>query len=308
MKNLLLAIMLLPLLSCGKTKDSFETPTTINKSYDSTDTVNTTAVDTSVIAIGTGAVQTSSDKTIENKTANEAIKTVNRAAKQSVSKTSDSKNDIANINHSNWNTLLQKNVSKSGTVNYKGFQKDSKALSAYLNELSANVPTKAWSKNATLAYWINAYNAYTVKLIIDNYPTKSIKDINDPWGIKFISLAGKKYSLEGIENEILRKMDEPRIHFAINCASVSCPNLLNEAYTEAKLEQQLKAVSKSFINDKTKNTITANKIEVSKIFDWFGGDFKTKGSVIVFLNQYSSTKISSNAQVNFKEYNWNLNE
>jgi hypothetical protein len=87
-------------------------------------------------------------------------------------------------------------------------------------------------------------------------------------------------------------MDE-RIHFAINCASVSCPNLLNEAYTEAKLEQQLKAVSISFINDKTKNTISANKIEVSKIFDWFAADFKTKGSVIDFLNQYSTTKINS---------------
>jgi hypothetical protein len=94
-------------------------------------------------------------------------------------------------------------------------------------------------------------------------------------------------------------MDEPRIHFAINCASVSCPNLLNEAYTEAKLEQQLKAVSISFINDKLKNTISANKIEVSKIFDWFAADFKTKGSVIDFLNQYSTTKINS-AKVNFK--------
>lgn len=308
MKNLLLAIILLPLLSCGKTKDSAEIPATVDKFYDSADTGSTNTVDTSVIKIGTGALQISSDKTIENKTANEAIKTVNPTAKPTDSKTSALQNVVASLNHSNWNTLLQKNVSKSGTVNYKGFLKDSKALSAYLNELSANVPTKAWSKNATLAYWINAYNAYTVKLIIDNYPTKSIKDINDPWGKKFISLAGKKYSLEGIENEILRKMDEPRIHFAINCASVSCPNLLNEGYTEAKLEQQLKAVSKSFINDKTKNTITANKVEVSKIFDWFGGDFKTKGSVIDFLNQYSSTKISSNAQVNFKEYNWNLNE
>jgi hypothetical protein len=103
-------------------------------------------------------------------------------------------------------------------------------------------------------------------------------------------------------------MNEPRIHFAINCASFSCPNLLNEAYTEAKLEQQLKAVAKSFINDRTKNTITTNKIEISKIFDWFAGDFKNKGSVIDFLNQYSNVKISGNAKINYKEYNWNLNE
>jgi hypothetical protein len=212
------------------------------------------------------------------------------------------------MNHAKWDALLKKNVSRSGNVNYKAFQKDSKQLQAYLNELSANVPTKSWSKNATLAYWINAYNAYTVKLIVDNYPTKSIKDINDPWGKKFFSLGNKKYSLEEIEHEILRKMSEPRIHFAINCASFSCPNLLNEAYTEAKLNQQLATVAKSFINDKTKNTITSNKIEISKIFDWFEGDFKTKGSVIDFLNQYSAVKINSSAKINYKEYNWNLNE
>jgi hypothetical protein len=218
-------------------------------------------------------------------------------------------NEVAqSMNHAKWDALLKKNVSRSGNVNYKAFQKDSKQLQAYLNELSANVPTKSWSKNATLAYWINAYNAYTVKLIVDNYPTKSIKDINDPWGKKFFSLGNKKYSLEEIEHEILRKMSEPRIHFAINCASFSCPNLLNEAYTEAKLNQQLATVAKSFINDKTKNTITSNKIEISKIFDWFEGDFKTKGSVIDFLNQYSAVKINSSAKINYKEYNWNLNE
>jgi len=216
--------------------------------------------------------------------------------------------DAKNINHSKWNVLLQKNVSKNGTVNYKGFQKDSKELKLYLSELSANVPAKSWPKNAILAYWINAYNAYTVQLILDNYPIKSIKDISDPWGKKFFSLGNKKYSLEEIEHEILRKMDEPRIHFAINCASFSCPNLLNEAYTEAKLSQQLIAVSKSFINDKTKNSITPNKIEISKIFDWFAGDFKRKGSVIDFLNQYSSVKISSKAKINYKDYDWSLNE
>jgi hypothetical protein len=216
--------------------------------------------------------------------------------------------DVKSVSHSKWNELLQKHVSKNGTVNYKGFQKDSKELKVYLTELSTNVPAKSWSKNAILAYWINAYNAYTVQLILDNYPTKSIKNISDPWGKKFFSLGNKKYSLEEIEHEILRKMDEPRIHFAINCASFSCPNLLNEAYTETKLHQQLVTVSKSFINDKTKNSITANKIEISKIFDWFAGDFKRKGSIIDFLNQYSIVKISSKAKITYKDYNWSLNE
>ena len=145
-------------------------------------------------------------------------------------------------------------------------------------------------------------------MIVDNYPVKSIKDIKDPWGTKFFTLGNKKYSLEEIEHQILRKMDEPRIHFAINCASFSCPNLLNQAYTEANLESQLNSVTKSFINDKSKNTITASKIEISKIFDWFGDDFKKKGSIVDFFNKYSAVKINSNAKISFKDYNWSLNE
>ena len=181
-------------------------------------------------------------------------------------------------------------------------------LNSYLKTLETSVPTKSWSRNATLAYWINVYNAFTVKLIIDNYPVKSIKEISNPWGKKFFNLGGKKYSLEQVEHQILRKMNEPRIHFAINCASYSCPNLLNEAYTESKLSKQLADAAKSFINDKTKNTISSSRIDISEIFNWFGGDFKTKGSLIDFLNDYSNTTINSNAKTTFKDYNWTLND
>lgn len=215
---------------------------------------------------------------------------------------------IKDIDHSKWDILLRKNVSNTGKVNYKGFLKDKATLESYLTHLSANEPSKSWSKNATLAYWINVYNAFTVKLIIDNYPTKSIKDINNPWGKKFFSIGNTKYSLEQVEHEILRKMGEPRIHFAINCASFSCPNLLNEAYTETKLEKQLSQVAKNFINDNTKNTITKSKIEISEIFNWFGGDFKTKGTLIDFINNYSNVKIDAKAKISFKDYNWSLNE
>ena len=211
-------------------------------------------------------------------------------------------------NHQKWNDLLQKHVSENGNVDYKGFKKDQAALQSYLELLSKNLPEKSWTKNATLAYWINAYNAYTVKLILDNYPIKSIKKIDSPWDAAFINLGNKKYSLGQIEHKILRKMNEPRIHFAINCASYSCPNLLNQAYTEKQLNNQLEAVAKSFINDKTKNTITANSIEISSIFDWFTGDFKKKGTLIDFLNKYSSVKINAKAKISYKEYNWNLNE
>ena len=212
------------------------------------------------------------------------------------------------IDHKQWNDLLQKNVSSKGNVDYKKFKKDQAALQSYLDLLSKNLPQKSWSKEAVLAYWINTYNAYTVKLILDNYPVKSIKKIDSPWDNKFFTLGNKKYSLGEIEHKILRKMNEPRIHFAINCASYSCPNLSNEAYTEKNLGSQLETASKSFINDKTKNNITANSIEISSIFDWFTGDFKKKGTLIEFLNKYSKVKINQNAKISYKEYNWNLNE
>ncbi|SDE36437.1 DUF547 domain-containing protein [Ulvibacter litoralis] len=215
--------------------------------------------------------------------------------------------NVATISHQKWDDLLQKHVSSSGKVDYLGFKNDTAALQSYLDVLAENLPKKSWSKNATLAYWINAYNAFTVKLILDNYPVESIKDIKKPWDQDFIMLENSAYSLGEIEHKILRKMNEPRIHFAINCASYSCPNLLNEAYTEAKIEKQLESSTISFINDTTKNSITADKIEISKIFDWFSGDFKNEGSLIDFLNKYSTVKINANTKINYKDYKWNLN-
>lgn len=212
------------------------------------------------------------------------------------------------IDHKQWNRLLQKHVSSKGNVNYNGFIKEADSLQFYLNALDENLPEESWTKNAVLAYWINVYNAFTVKLIIDNYPVKSIKKIDKPWDNKFIFLGNKKYSLGEIEHKILRKMNEPRIHFAINCASFSCPNLANEAYTETELEKQLEVATKLFVNDETKNNITENSIEISSIFDWFSNDFKTNGTLIDFLNKYSSININNNTKLRFKEYNWNLNE
>jgi hypothetical protein len=223
------------------------------------------------------------------------------------SSNSEINNSEQSISHQKWDDLLKKHVSNTGKVNYLGFKNDAAKLQSYLDDLATNLPKKTWSKNATLAYWINAYNAFTVKLILDNYPVKSIKDIKKPWDKEFIMLENRPYSLGDIEHKILRKMNEPRIHFAINCASYSCPNLLNEAYTEAKLEQQLEQAAISFINDKTKNRITENEIEISKIFDWFSDDFKKDGSLIDFLNKYTAIKINANARIKYKDYNWNLN-
>ena len=211
------------------------------------------------------------------------------------------------IDHTIWTAYLRDHVSQRGQVNYKAILENSSELNTYLNEYVKIHPEKTWSKNETLTYWINAYNAFTIKLIIDNYPVNSINDISQPWDKKFIPINGNLMSLNEIEHEILRKMDEPRIHFAINCASVSCPKLLNEAYVADRLNEQLENAAKEFINSEQNQLISGN-IKISKIFKWFKGDFENNSSVIDFINQYATTKIDKNEKVGYLEYNWSLNE
>lgn len=222
------------------------------------------------------------------------------------------------LSHAVFDQLLKKHVAENGQVNYKGFIKDSTTLNTYLKQLSSNPAQTTWPVNEQLAYWINAYNAYTIQLIIRHYPLKSIKDIgskikipfvNTPWDLKFIRLGQTTYDLNNIEHDILRKkFNEPRIHFAIVCASVSCPRLLNQAYTAAQLDQQLEAHTRAFINDPNRNKITANQVQLSAIFNWFTGDFTKKGSLTDFINKYAKVKIKPGAKITFMDYNWNLNE
>jgi hypothetical protein len=174
--------------------------------------------------------------------------------------------------------------------------------------LATKVPSENWSKQEKLAYFINVYNANTIKLIIDNYPTKSIKDISSPWSKNRIKIGDEDFSLSDIEHEVLRKMDEPRIHFAINCASVSCPKLLNSAYTSENVAQLLDKATKSFIANSKKNIISEHRLQLSKIFQWYKGDFTNNGSLIDFINQYSKVKIQKNATISYLDYDWNLNE
>ncbi len=220
------------------------------------------------------------------------------------------------ISYDIWTELLQKHV-VDGKVNYKGFKEDKVRFDEYLNLLNTHHPNnKNWSKNEQLAYWINAYNAYTVELVLKHYPVKSIKDIkkglpflNSVWDIEFIEIEGNKYTLNHIEHQILRKeFDEPRIHFAIVCASISCPNLWNEAFTADNIDVQLTAQARAFINDKTKNNISPNDAQLSKIFSWFKSDFTKKTTLLEYINQFSDTKASSDAKVNSLDYDWGLNE
>lgn len=218
--------------------------------------------------------------------------------------------------HRQWDKLLKKHVNAAGRVDYKGFLADKAELNDYLKTLSDNAPQKKWSDNDEKAYWINAYNAFTVCLILKNYPVKSIKDIggsiykiNTAWDIRFITIGGEKYDLNNIEHKMLRrKFDDPRIHFAIVCASASCARLSREAYTGEKLEAQLEEASKDFINDKAKNNITSSKAELSKYFTWYKGDFTKKGSLVNFINKYSQTKMTEDTKIDYLDYNWSLNE
>lgn len=214
-------------------------------------------------------------------------------------------NSQVNVDHSEWDALLKKHVNKAGFVDYKGFENDRAALDRYLNTLQSYKPNSNWSVQELLAYYINTYNAYTVDLILRNYPTNSIQDINGAFTNAFIPIDGSMLSLGSLENGVLRKMNEPRIHFAINCASYSCPKLLDEAYTAGKINEQLDLVTNEFINS-DKNEISENAPKLSKIFSFYTKDFEP--NLAEYINKYSDTKINPNAEITFKEYNWDLNE
>ncbi len=211
-------------------------------------------------------------------------------------------------NHLLWEQVLIKYVDDSGNVNYKELTSEPGPLLGYLDHMSENPPAPSWTRSDSLAYYINLYNAATVKLIIDNYPVKSIKDIKNPWLKKRVLIGDEKVSLAHIENKVLRKMDEPRIHFAINCASFSCPKLINMAFKADEIEEQLASVTKDFIADTTRNRVSSNKLELSKIFQWYKGDFKSRGGLRIFINENSPVDIEKDAEIIFLKYDWSLNE
>lgn len=211
---------------------------------------------------------------------------------------------------------------KQVLVNYKGLKESPELLDSYLKQLeSITYPDLLkLNREKRLAFWINAYNAYTLKLVTDRYPIESIKDIKSgdfwnrlfrkgPWKLKFIPLFGMKMSLDDIEHGVLRpKYNEPRIHFAINCASISCPPLRREAYTYDRIEQQLEDSTISFLSDKKNNEVNDDELEVSKVFKWFGEDFKKKfGSVENFI-QLKLKLPKKDYDLDYKSYNWDLND
>lgn len=228
--------------------------------------------------------------------------------------------------HATWDTWLKKNVTmKDGgsTVNYRAAKSSPGTLPEYLKALEAVTSEEfgKWSDEKKMAFLLNAYNAFTVKLILDNYPVKSIKDIgglfSSPWKKKFFKLFGEERNLDYIEHERLRKdFTEPRIHFGVVCASKGCPPLWNEAYRGDKLEAQLERGAKSFLTTKERNYYDAekNKLRVSKIFDWFSDDFKKKSETVqnfiaprMAKTQEEEDKMRT-AEIDALDYDWTLNE
>lgn len=236
----------------------------------------------------------------------------------------------ANFDHSHkeWTTILEKNVSphlKSTVVNYNSLKENPTPLNDYLSSLEkvSQGDFDSFTNDEKLSFLINAYNAYTIKLVVDNYPVKSIKDIggvfSSPWKKKFIHLFGKVLSLDTIEHELIRKkFKEPRIHFAVVCASIGCPAIRPEAFVAKKLNAQLEDSARLFLADPEKNRYDKNSktLELSSIFDWYGDDFeKHDGSVHNFVatritnDKEDQTRIQNKSvKIKYLHYDWNLNK
>ena len=232
--------------------------------------------------------------------------------------------------HKSWDALLKKNVvlvsgGKASQFRYAQMAKERGALKGYLDSLSAvkEQEFNSWSKGQRMAFLINAYNAFTVEKILTRYPDiRSIWDFGkvfgNPFKDDFFMLLGRKFTLDGIEHETLRKKgayDEPRVHFAVNCASVGCPMLREDAYVAERLDAQLAQQAERFLSDRSRNRAQAGKLEVSKIFDWFKEDFAPREQFFAkYAKLLSDDPVQQKlvadgkAPLSFLEYDWSLND
>ena len=242
--------------------------------------------------------------------------------------------------HAAWTALLRRHVvvlrgGQASQVRYAGFAADRAALKGYHDALSAvgEAAFNGWSKPQQQAFLINAYNAYTVELILTKYPAlNSIKDLggllSTPWKPKWIALLGGKVSLDDIEHEMLRRRgryDDFRVHFAVNCASIGCPPLREEAFVPERLDAQLDEQALRFMSDRSRNRYNPQRgrLEVSKIFDWYAEDWRLGhrgiASLPQFLARYADVladapadreriRAQQVADIAFLDYDWKLND
>jgi len=222
----------------------------------------------------------------------------------------------AGVDHVIFGNLLGK-YAANGQVDYQGFKSEEKNLDAYLSQLEA-VSVDSLGQKEKFAFYTNAYNAWTIKLILGGYPgIKSIKDLGSlfksPWKKKFVKIHGETLTLDDIEHNILRpQFKDPRVHFAVNCASKGCPPLAASPYTGDKLDAQLDAATVAFINDPEKNRLEGNVLYVSRIFKWFSGDFND--DVLSFFLKYSNRTLKADLlrkgddiKIQYLDYDWSLN-
>jgi hypothetical protein len=223
----------------------------------------------------------------------------------------------ATVNHEIWADLLGKYITPDG-VDYTGFKKEEKRLDQYLKVLEHTNPENL-PRNEQYAYYINAYNAWTIKLILSDYPgVKSIKDfgtlLKSPWQKKWVRVNGDVITLDHVEHDILRpRFKDPRVHFAINCSAVSCPPLRPEPYLAPTLDQQLEDSTRSFVNDADSYRLEGKTLYVSRIFKWFSEDFSE--DALGFYLQYADgelkdklTRQKDRIKVKYLHYDWSLND
>jgi hypothetical protein len=227
----------------------------------------------------------------------------------------------ATFDHSKFDRALKKYVDDKGLVDYNSIAKD-RSFSEYMQSLET-AKVEEFSRDGQLAFWINAYNAVTIDKVIKTKPKKSVRETFIPgvWtGTKFFTsrehiVAGERLSQDDIEHEILRKeFKDPRIHFAIICASMGCPPLPRIAYTEENVQTRLEEETREYLNSPRGTRIdrAENTLYVSKLFDWFGSDFINKsGSVLVFMEPYLDeevrTFLARDPMISYLEYDWALN-
>ena len=226
---------------------------------------------------------------------------------------------------SDWDRLIKKYVAPKAVdgilinaIDYPNLKKDPIFLSL-ASRLSSYTLESLESEQSKLTFWINVYNILAAKMITDHYPIESIKDagslFKSVWKQPAGKVGGKERTLNDIEHEILRKMNEPRIHVAIVCASVSCPDLQLEAYTVEKLNEQLDDQMKKFLQSREKGMKLdekKNRVYLSSIFKWFKEDFESKGGVLKYISRYVSAEEKkalndSTLKISYMDYNWNIN-
>lgn len=218
--------------------------------------------------------------------------------------------------HKIFGELLTK-YNQEGHVDYAGFKRQETLLDAYLEGL-AKIDPDSLPRNERFAFYVNAYNAWTIKLILSEYPgVESIKNLGSlfksPWKKKIVKLGGMTTTLDHIEHDILRpEFKDPRVHFAINCASKGCPPLYQEPFAGNQLEMQLNEVTRHFINNPGFNRLEGNVLYVSSIFKWFLEDFNN--DIIGFFEQYASDRLKnqiitrrSSLNIKYLDYDWSLN-